>query len=196
MSNRVQAKNTPDKQTNRCRNQQPLRKQFRVHKGQLFIASDLGLLLKERCGQDKGGQCSVVQGRQDPRRVINLGRLYLPWGPMPPARFPGKGVGAVTRELGTEPRWQHIPLGGLYSVPDRTAPERSRCWVISLNSWEWGSGPRRRGWRTEGGAGVSVLGIRILTPSKLTGYYFGWWVLHNLEKAVDPFRASVGMQQG
>ena len=123
MSNQVQAKNTPDKQTNRCRNQQPLRKQFRVHKGQLFIASDLGLLLKERCGQDKGGQCSVVQGRQDPRRVINLGRLYLPWGPMPPARFPGKGVGAVTRELGTEPRWQHIPLGGLYSVPDRTAPE-------------------------------------------------------------------------
>lgn len=122
MSNRVHAKNTPNKQTNRVRDQQARRKQFRAHKGQLFIASDLGLLLKERCGQDKGGQCSAVQGRQDPRQVINLGRLYLPWGPMPSACFPGKGVGAVTQELGTEPRWQHIPLGGLCSVPDRTAP--------------------------------------------------------------------------
>lgn len=93
MSNRAHGKNTPNKQTNRVRGEQAWRKQFHAHKGQLFIASDLGLLLKERCGQDKGGRCSAVRGRQDPRQVINLCCLYLPWGPMPSACFPGKGVG-------------------------------------------------------------------------------------------------------
>ena len=57
---RVQAKNAPNKQTNRVRDQQPLRKQFWGHKGQSFMASNLGSLPRELSAKDKGRQSVLL----------------------------------------------------------------------------------------------------------------------------------------
>ena len=76
---RVQAKNAPNKQTNRVRDQQPLRKQFWGHKGQSFMASNLGSLPRELGAKDKGRQSVLLdEGASSRGKSLTSAACTLP----------------------------------------------------------------------------------------------------------------------